>query len=138
MDLDDISEYYMLHLFGNRSRDKFCEQEKIHSLAIVLNLLKVHYVIHKNNECWTRDIADSLKQKPNVYKKVEIGMYFLSQGRYVKEIGKDKVLGKKWELTNKGLFLLGRYTLHLREEQRNVNYRVKKSHVESIELKENM
>lgn len=137
MDINDISEYFMLHLFGQRNSQAFCEQENIYSRAIVYNLLKVHYFIYTKNSCWTKDIIDCLKDSPKQSKKVEIGMYFLSQGRYVAEQERDKVLGKRWELTNKGTYLLNRYAAWLREEQRKLNYKIKESHKESRELKEN-
>ena len=136
MDLNDVSEYFMLHLFSQRNSKRFCEQERIYSVAIVFNLLKVHYFIHTKNSCWTRDIVDCLKDSPKTPKSVEIGMYYLAQGRYVSEQEKDKVLGKRWELTNKGTYLINRYTAWLREEQRTLNYKIKESHKESKELKE--
>jgi len=137
MDLNDISEYFMLHLFGQRSKIEFAEREGIYSIAIVLNLLKVHYFLNVNNECWTRDISDSLKQKPGVYKRVEIGMYFLRKGRFVNEVDRDEYLGGRFELTNKGRHLLDRYAGFLREEQRSISYKIKESHKISREMKEN-
>ncbi len=136
MDLNDVSEYFMLHLLGQRHKEMFCEKAGIYKISIVFNLLKVHFIKHQNNECWTRDISDSLKQKEGVYKKVEIGMYFLSQGRFVREVGKDKYLGKKWEITNKGKRVLDLYTAFLREEQKTTNYKIKESHKISREMKE--
>lgn len=127
----------MLHLFGQRGRNKFCEQERVHSIGLVFNLLKVFHFINTNKTCWTRDVADSLKQNPDPYRKVEIGMYFLSQGRYIVELDKDKYLGKSWGMTNKGRSLLDRYAAFLREEQRIINYKIKESHKISREMKEN-
>ncbi len=137
MDLNDISEYYMLHLFGQRSKMEFAEREGIYSIAVVLNLLKVHYFLNVNDECWTRDISDSLKQKPGIYKKVEIGMYFLKKGRFVNEIDRDKYLGGRFVLTNKGESVLYRYAAFLREKQRTISYKIKESHKISREMKEN-
>lgn len=137
MDLNDISEYFMLHIFGQRNSIKFCEQEGIHSMAVVFNLLKVQYFLNTNDECWTMDVSDSLKPKQGIYKRVEIGMYFLKQGRFIAQVDKDKHLGGRFELTNKGRSLLYRYAAFLRDEQRKISYKIKESHVTSRELKEN-
>jgi len=137
MDLNDISEYYMLHLFGQRNKIDFAEREGIYSIAIVLNLIKVHYFLNINGECWTKDISDSLKQKPGVFKRVDIGMHFLKKGRFVNEIDRDKYLGGRFVLTNKGMSVLDRYVGFLREKQKEIGYKIKESHKISCEMKEN-
>jgi len=125
----------MLHLIAQREAKKFCKDNNIYGIPVIFNLLKVHYFINTKNSCWTRDISCSLKS--GKYIKVEVGMHFLKNGRYVNEVETDKLLGKRWELTNKGIYLLDRYAAWLREEQRNLDYKIKLTHKKSREMKKN-
>ena len=134
MDINDISEYFMLHIISQREEKKFCEENSIYNISVVKNLLKIHYFIITKKSCWTKDVACSVKEGKE--QRVEIGMHYLFRDRYINEIERDKVLGKSWELTNKAIFLLDRYAAWLREEQKNLDYKIKLSHKESRELRE--
>ncbi len=137
MDLNDMSEYCVLHLLAQSNKPSISERLDVYGLSVPLNLLKVNFFLETNDSCWTRDISDSMTQRDGVYKKAEIRMYYLKQGRFVREVEKDEYLGGSFVLTNKGRRVLDRYVLFLREEQRKVNYRIKESHKISREMKEN-
>jgi hypothetical protein len=70
-------------------------------------------------------------------RKVGIGAYYMMKGRYINIVDKDKVLGEKYELTNKGKYLIDQYALWIREQEKKWFYQMRLSHKKSKELKEN-
>jgi hypothetical protein len=75
--------------------------------------------------------------KPKMERIVGISIYYMMKDRYVNRLEKDKVLGQKVELTNKGRYLLEQYASWIREQEKAWFYKMRLSHKESKELKEN-
>jgi len=137
MDIDDIAEFTVLNLFGRRTINQFIEaQETFVSEAQLFKLQMIHYLINTKGSCWTRDILDGINSREGQEPAVKTALYFLTKNRYLKMMETDKILGSRYELTNKSMFIIRAYAAWLREEQRKYHYKIKESHKKSRELKE--
>lgn len=138
MDIDDIAEFTILDLFGKKTIEGFIKsQETYVSFNFLHKLNMIYYLIKTKGTCWKSDIINALNDKPIKEINVEMALYFLTKNKYLTRHEHDKILGNRYELTNKSMFLLRQYALWMREEEKKYHYRIKESHRKSRELKEN-
>jgi len=137
MDIDNLSEFTVLNLFGRRTINEFIDaQDTYINESQLFKLQMIYYLINTKGSCWTRDILDIINSRSGQEKAVKTALYFLAKNRYLKKMENDKVLGSRYELTNKSMFILRSYAAWLREQQRKYHYKIKESHKKSRELKE--
>jgi len=138
MDVNDLAEFTVLKMLGLINIDSFLKAQNtyVHKQT-VFNLLRIHYLINTKGTCWTKDLMNGMSQKrTNIEKRTNIAIHYMEKSRAISKHEKDKILGCRLEITNKGVFILQQYAVWLREEQKKYHYKMKQSHKESRELKE--
>lgn len=138
MEIDEIAEYTTINLLVNRNFKDFAKsQEYFVSPSIVFGLLRIHYLINTKGSCWTKDLLDGISEnRINRKRNLDLSLHFHMKANVIERKERDKILGYRWEITNKGMFILQQYSMFIKEELKKYHYKIKKSHKESRELKE--
>jgi len=137
MDLPILAEFHYLKFQHYMNMQEFLHIHRQRSDTVLNNLLKIFHIIELKDICWHSDIVNTMNGKPKWHKIIEISSYYMMSDRYIRYGQKDKVLGYEYQITNKGRALLDQYATWIREKEKETYYKMKKSHKESRELKEN-
>ena len=137
MDLPTFAEFQFLQTMHYANMQEFLHIHRLRSDTVLISLMKMFHVIEANNECWQSDMVDIMGEDPKWAVKIAIGAHYMMQGRYIRYGRKDEILGREYQITNKGRALLDQYTSWIREKEMQAYYKMKKTHAKSRELKEN-
>jgi hypothetical protein len=138
IDLKHLAEFSFLSNIAKKNVKQFIDAHvEVKKMQDVYNLLKVHYLIEINDECWSGDIVATMNNKRNWMKTIKIANNAMANKRLLRIVARDPIRGDKYEITNKGRFIIDQYMSWIREEERKVFYEIKLSRKKSKEHKEN-
>jgi hypothetical protein len=137
MDLQNMAEFSFMNSLSQKNTKQFLERTNLRRMQDVHNLLKIYYFIHINGECWSNDIEATMTERRSWTRAIKIANNTMANKRLIRIIGREKIRGDKYELTNKGMYIIDQYISWMREEQRKVFYAIKLSRKKAKEHKEN-
>jgi hypothetical protein len=137
MDIDDFAEFTVLNLLGERKISEFIKAQDCYlNKNYIFKLLMMHYLISSKGSCWTQDIIDGIAYRKGQKTRVEAALYMMTQSRVVIKREQGRGLGHRWDITNKGMYIIRQYAAWTRDQQREYHYKIKESHRILRELKE--
>ncbi len=138
IDLPTMAEFHFLASLSRKDPHSFVDAHpEIRKVQEVYNLLKIHYFIHTTGECWREDVVASMNDNPKWPRVVGYTNYFLKANNLIRIIDRNKVRGERYEITNKGMYMLEQYMVWLREEEKSIFYKIKLMRKNAKELEEN-
>ena len=137
MDLPQLAEFSFLSSLAKKNIQQFIDEaDGIRHVNDIYNLLKIYHFIQLNDECWREDIVATMNEKRNWSKTIKIANNNMAGRRLIRVVATDPVRGEKYEITNKGAFVIDQYMSWLREEERKVFYAIKLNRRKAKEHKE--
>ena len=139
MDLDDIAEFTMLKYITDKKMDDFMEVNKKDFYingAYLSKLLMVYYLHKEKGSCWEKDLLEAAIDRGGNKQRTSIIFHRMYNGRLVTRHDRSKILGYRFEVSNKGMHVLRQYTSWVREEQRKYHYKLKVYNKEHREFEE--